>query len=135
MSIMKSFGLLVLAGGLVGCSTVEPILRNQLAANIKPILKIEERIDQMRYYTNMLDSIGGISQEKLAELKGHYDVYYVYYLASNLYLAEGNTESYLAHVKQAQSELDAIEAILKDGLAKEWEQNSGEKGSLSQLNL
>jgi len=46
-----------------------------------------------------------------------------------------NTESYLAHVKQAQSELDAIEAILKDRLAKEWEQDSGEKGSLSQLNL
>ncbi len=135
MSLMKSFGLLVLAGGLVACSTVEPISRNQLAANIKPILKIEERNDQMRYYTNMLDSLGGISKEKLEELKGHYDVYYVYYLASTLYLAEGNTESYEAHVKQAQSELDAIEAILKDGLAKEWEQDSGEKGRLSHLNL
>jgi hypothetical protein len=135
MSFMKSFGLLLLASGLVGCSTVEPISRKQLAANIKPILKIEERIDQMRYYTKMLDSLGGISKEKLAELKGHYDVYYVYYLASNLYLAEGNTVSYLANVKQAQSELDAIEAILKDGLAKEWNQDSGEKDSLSQLNL
>ncbi len=135
MSLMKSLGLLVLAGGLVACSTVEPISRNKLAANIKPILKIEERIYQMRYYTKMLDSLGGISKEKLEDLKGHYDVYYVYYLASNLYLAEGNTESYEAHVKQAQSELDAIEAILKDGLAKDWEQDSGEKGSLSQLNF
>ncbi len=135
MSFMKSFGLLVLAGGLVACSTVEPISRNQLEANIKPILKIEERIDQMRYYTNMLDSLGGISKEKLEDLKGPYDVYYVYYLASNRCLAEGPTESYLAHVKQAQSELDAIEAILKDGLAKDWEQDSGEKGRLSHLNL
>ncbi len=78
MGLMKSFGLLVLAGGVVACSTVEPISRNQLAANIKPILKIEERIDQMRYYTKLLDSLGGISKEKLADLKGHYDVYYVY---------------------------------------------------------
>ncbi len=132
---MKSFGLLVLAGGLVGCSTVEPISRNQLAANIKPILKIEERIDQMRYYTKMLDSLGGISKEKSEDLKGHYDVYYVYYLASNLYLAEGNTESYLAHVKQAQSELDAVEAILKDGLAKDWELDSSAESKYSQLNL
>ena len=135
MSFMKSFGLLVLAGGLVACSTVEPISRNQLAANIKPILEIEERIDQMRYYTKLLDSLGGISKEKLEDLKGHYDVYYVYYLASNLYLAEGNTESYLAHVKQAQSELDAIEAILKDGLAKEWELDSSAESKYSQLNL
>ncbi len=135
MSFMKSFGLLVLASGVVACSTVEPISRNQLAANIKPILKIEERLDQMMYYTNMLDSLGGISKEKLAELKGHYDVYYVYYLASNFYLAEGNTESYLAHVKQAQSELDAIEAILKDGLAKDWELDSSAESKYSQLNL
>lgn len=135
MSFMKSFGFLVLASGLVACSTVEPISRNQLAANIKPILKIEERIDQMRYYTKMLDSLGGISKEKSEELKGHYDVYYVYYFASNLYLAEGNTESYEAHVKQAQSELDAIEAILKDGLAKEWELDSGAESKYSQLNL
>jgi len=135
MGLMKSFGLLVLAGGLVACSTVEPISRNQLEANIKPILKIEERIDQMRYYTKLLDSLGGISKEKLANLKGHYDVYYVYYLASNLYLAEGNTESYLAHVKQAQSELDAIETILKDGLAKEWELDSSAESKYSQLNL
>jgi len=135
MGLMKSFGLLVLAGGLVACSTVEPISRNQLAANIKPILEIEERIDQMRYYTKLLDSLGGISKEKLEDLKGHYDVYYVYYLASNLYLAEGNTESYEAHVKQAQSELDAIEAILKDGLAKDWELDSSAESKYSQLNL
>jgi len=125
----------IVAGGLVACSTVEPISRNQLAANIKPILKIEERIDQMRYYTKLLDSLGGISKEKLEDLKGHYDVYYVYYLASNLYLAEGNTESYEAHVKQAQSELDAIEAILKDGLAKEWELDSSAESKYSPLNL
>lgn len=87
----------------------------------------------MRYYTKMLDSLGGISKGKLEDLKGHYDVYFVYYLASNLYLVERNTESYEAHVKQALSELDAIEAILKDGFAKEWEQDYGEKGSLSQL--
>ncbi len=88
----------------------------------------------MRYYTKMLDSLGGISKEKLEDLKCHYDVYFVYYLASNLYLVERNTESYEAHVKQALSELGAIEAILKDGFAKEWEQDYGEKGSLSQLN-
>jgi hypothetical protein len=133
MELMKSTLLLLLASGLVACTPIDPIPRNQLAANIKPILKIEERIDQMRYYTKVLDSLGGITKEKLEELKGHYDVYYVYYLASNVHLAEGNTESYLAHVELAERELEAIEAILKDGLAKEWEEDSSKKSNFSQL--
>jgi hypothetical protein len=87
----------------------------------------------MRYYTKVLDSLGGITKEKLEELKGHYDVYYVYYLASNVHLAEGNTDSYLAHVELAERELEAIEAILKDGLAKEWEEDSSKKSNFSQL--
>jgi hypothetical protein len=133
MELMKSTLLLLLASGLVACTPIDPIPRNQLAANIKPILKIEERIDQMRYYTKVLDSLGGITKEKLEELKGHYDVYYVYYLASNVHLAEGNTDSYLAHVELAERELEAIEAILKDGLAKEWEEDSSKKSNFSQL--
>ena len=112
MNIIKSAISVILASGLVACSQIEPVSRKQIVANIEPILKIEERIDQMRYYTQVLDSIGGISKEKLGELKAHYDIYYVYYLASNVHLAEGNTESYLAHLRLAEGELDAIEAIL-----------------------
>jgi len=46
------------------------------------------------YYTKMLGSLGGLSQGKSTELKGHLDIYYVYYLASNVQLAKGNMVSY-----------------------------------------
>ncbi|MFQ5902097.1 MAG: hypothetical protein ACE5JO_00235 [Candidatus Binatia bacterium] len=118
---MKTIHLLlplVLAGWLAACSQIQPISRDQMAANIDPILKLENRIGQVKYYTKMLISVGGISDEKGDELKAHHDIYYVYYLTANVQLARGNMESYVAYVKAAESELDLMEAILKDRLDK-----------------
>lgn len=126
---------LVLACGLVACSTMNPIPRDQLAANMAPILKIEKRYAQVSHYTKILGSQGWISEQQWEELKPHYDVYYVYYLASNVHLARGDVTSYLAHVRMAEKELDVIEAILKDTLAKEREMDSGRKREFSGFNL
>jgi hypothetical protein len=60
----------------------------------------------------------GMSQESAQKLKATHDVYYVYYLAASVYLARGNLEAYLAHLKQAEKELDSMEAILKRDLSK-----------------
>ncbi len=109
---------LVLAGGLAACSQMQPISRDQMAANIDPILKLENRVGQVKYYTKMLISVGGISDKKEDELKEHHDVYYVYYLTANVHLAGGDMESYQAYVEAAESELDLMEAILKDRLDK-----------------
>ncbi len=132
---MKNLGLafsLVLAMGLAACSQVrlEPIPRDQLAENIAPILKMEKRIDQVMYYTKMLGSLGGLSQGKSTELKGHLDIYYVYYLASNVQLAKGNMVSYQAHLKLAEKELDVMESILKDGLDKDLEFDYSGEGNI-----
>ena len=98
-------------------------------------MNVEKRADRIRYYVKVLDSIGGMSKERSEELKAHYDVYYVYYLASNVHLAGGKTEYYLAHIKLVEGELDAIETILSDGFAEDWELDSGQEEKLSQLNL
>lgn len=135
MKIVKSTLFLILASGVMACSQIDPIPPSQLVANIAPILKVEKRADQMRYYVQVLDALGGMSKERSEELKAHYDIYYVYYLASNVHLAGGETESYLAHIKLAEGELDAIEAILNDGFAEGLESDSGQESTLSQLNL
>ncbi len=101
---MKKLGLtlsLILALGLGACSQVQvqPIARDQLVENIAPILKMEKRLDQVMYYTKMLGSLGGLSQGKSKELKSHLDIYYVYYLASNVQLARGNMIAYQAHLE------------------------------------
>ncbi len=135
MNIMKFTLSLIMASGIVACSQIDPAPRNQLVANITPILDVEKRADRIMYYLKVLDSIGGVSKERSEELKAHYDVYYVYYLASNVQLAGGKTESYLAHVKLAEGELDAIETILNDGFAEGWELDSGQEEKLSKFNL
>jgi len=138
---MKNLGLavsLVFAMGLAACSQVrlEPIPRDQLADNIAPILKMEKRLDQVMYYTKMLGSLGGLSQGKSTQLKSHLDIYYVYYLASNVQLAKGNMVSYQAHLKLAEKELDVMESILKDGLDKDFGFDySGESNDFSRSKL
>ena len=129
---------LVLAMGMAACSQVQvvPISRDQLVENIDPILKMEKRIDQVMYYAKMLGSLGGLSQGKSSELKTHLDIYYVYYLASNVQLAKGNMVSYQAHLKLAEKELDVMESILKDGLDKDLEFDySGESNDFSRSQL
>ena len=135
MNIMKIALFLIMACGVLACSQIDPTPRNHLVANIAPILEVKKRADRIMYYLKVLDSIGGVSKERSEELKAHYDVYYVYYLASNVHLAGGTTDSYLAHVKLAEGELDAIETILDDGFAEGWELDSGQEKKLSQLNL
>jgi len=138
---MKNLGLalsLVLAMGLAACSQVQvaPISRDQLVNSIAPILKMEQRLDQVMYYTKMLGSLGGLSQGKSKELKNHLDIYYVYYLASNIQLAKGNMESFTAHLKLAEKELDVMESIVKDGLDKDFEFDySGEGKDFSRSKL
>lgn len=135
MKIPKLTLPLAFAAAFVACSQIDPIPRDQLLANMGPILRVEKRFDQVRYYTQMLGSLGEISEGKTKELKKHLDIYYIYYLASNIHLARGNMESYLAHVKLAERELDVMEAILKDGLAKEWELDPSGESNFSKSNL
>ena len=138
---MKKLALtlsLVLVLGLGACSQVQvqPIARDQLVENIAPILKMEKRLDQVMYYTKMLGSLGGLSQGKSTELKSHLDIYYVYYLASNVQLARGNMNAYQTHLELAEKELDVMESILKDGLDKDFEFDySGENKDFSRSKL
>jgi len=101
-----------------GCSQVqmEPISRAKLTENLAPILKMEKRLEQVMYYTRALKSLG---KDKSKEIKRHLDIYYVYYLATNVQLAKGNMESFRAHLKLAERELDTMESILKDGFDKD----------------
>jgi hypothetical protein len=81
----------------------------------------------------VLDSLGGITEENAKTFKTHLDVFNVYYLAATIHLAEGNTKSYLAHVKSAEEELRAIEAMLRDKMGEIGDSNSArEKALLNQ---
>lgn len=140
MNMSKLALSLMLALGLTACAPLQqPISRDQLAQHIDPILNMERRLDQVMYYTKMLGSMGGLTQGKSKELKQHLDVYYVYYLASNVQLAKGDMEAYHAHVALAERELDVMEKILRDGLDKDFDQqpdpNASWEGEFSRSKL
>jgi len=103
---------LLSAGGLLACSQIPTISRDQLTANLAPILKIDERADQVEATTRILGLVGQMTAEKVKELKTHYEIYYVHYLAASVNLARGSMEDYKAHLRQAETELEAMEAIL-----------------------
>jgi len=123
-SFIAVLAALALAGSACSQMQIEPISqipisRDKLVQKLNPILKLEKRLDQIMYYTRVLGSLGGMSQDKSTELKEHLNIYYPYYLASNVQLAKGNIVSYEAHLKLANEELDAMEAIIKEGLLDE----------------
>ena len=103
---------LLSAGGLLACSQLPTISRDQLTANLAPILKVEERVDEIKANSKIFGLVGQMTAEKVEELKTHYDIYYVHYLAASVNLARGNMEDYKAHLRQAETELEAMEAIL-----------------------
>ena len=103
---------LLSAGGLLACSQIPTISRDQLTANLAPILKVGERADQVKATTQILSLVGQMTAEKVEEMKTHYVIYNVHYLAAGVYLARGSMEDYKAHLRQAETELEAMEAIL-----------------------
>jgi hypothetical protein len=125
-----------LALGLTACSqAIQPLSRDEVAANLAPLLKIERRADQVKYYSLLLTNLGGIGADSVAIIKKHHDIYFVYYLAANLNLARGNIDSYLVHVRLAEKELDSMESILKEGFATLAQRNPRAEKDLSRLGL
>ncbi len=137
MRTAKLIAALVLVIGLTACSNtiIDPLPRNQVVANMDPILDMEKRFNNLSYYTKMLGSVGSIPKDKSDALQDHYDVYYVYYITSNTQLAGGNIGASLAHVKLANRELDSVEKILKsimsDKTDKAQEKEAGKDRSAS----
>jgi hypothetical protein len=121
--------LLVFAHGWMACAQVGS-LPDQISANLGPILKIEDKAKQIISCAQVLDSLGDITEENAKTFKTHLNVFNVYYFAATIQLAEGNTKSYLAHVKSAEEELHAMETILKAKMGELGVSNSARKKAL-----
>ncbi len=105
-------GILIM--GLAACSTVGPIPPDQITQNLSSILEVEERAERVRSNAQVLQLYGGMSSEKAARLKSHFDVYYVHYLAASVSLAQGDIRIYKTHASLANKELTAMEMILHE---------------------
>ena len=96
----------------LGCSTIQPIGRETVASNMKPVLEIEDHAGRLIREQQMLAFSGWMEEAGDRAFKSHYDVYYVYHAAAVSHLAHGEISLYRQCVKLAQSELDALKQIL-----------------------
>jgi hypothetical protein len=125
MPIQKSHMLAVILFPLLvaGCTQVnpgsrEPVSREEVVANLRPILDMEQRVAELTLAMRKLPLVTNLSPQDAHALKEHYDVYYVYHNAAATSLAEGDFEAYRNHVRGGLKELDSMEAKLKDVLEK-----------------
>lgn len=135
MNTLKPALFLTLAVGLTACSQIRPVAREEIAANMIPISAVESRSQRVVALVQMLSKAGALSQSALETVKGHYDVYFIYYTASTVYLARGNMESYIAHVKLAEVELEAVERLLRESVFRESELQSNKEPETPKLEL
>jgi hypothetical protein len=122
--------LLTLGGAWIGCMQTGPVPPGQISARLGPILKIEDKVREVICYGQILDSVGGVTEASAKTLKAHFDVFYVYYLAATIHLANGNTKSHLAAIELAEQELHIVKAILKDELGEIEGSDSGQRRRL-----
>ncbi len=107
---MKKISLwLVLLTILTGCSLAlpdDPITRDKLSENMGEVLELEREVSSIQTYMTMYGS--AMTEDMLKAVKSIYDRYYLYYMAANVALANGDIELYRKHLAMAKAEVEKI---------------------------
>jgi len=83
----------------------------QVANNIEVITALEYRISEISMLVGMMG--GFIEQEELDELKVHSDIYFVYYFAAQVALANEEMEDFKEYIEEADNSLDRMMEIIE----------------------
>jgi len=83
----------------------------QVANNIEVITALEYRITEISMLVGMMGGL--IEQEELDELKVHSDIYFVYYFAAQVALANEEMEDFKEYIGEADDSLDRMMEIIE----------------------
>lgn len=100
---------------LAGCSLAlpdDPITGDNLSENISEVLELEREVASIQTYMAMFAS--AMTEDTLKAVQSIYDRYYLYYMAANVALANGDIELYKKHLKMAKAEVDKIMHTLSE---------------------
>ncbi len=98
---------------LSGCLSAQPVPRQQIVDNLKPIVEIETRANRITLVIQKLAMLGELKKTDQRALKEHFDVYYIHHKAAAVFLAQGDLVGYESHINAADKELDGIESKLR----------------------
>jgi len=85
----------------------------QVAANVERIVELERRIDDILILVGMASATGLIEKEAVEDIKFHGDIYFVYYLAAQVALANEEMEDFIEYIELASDSLDKMEEIIE----------------------
>lgn len=104
---------LSLAFVLAGCAPVH-FSRETIADNIAPVVALERRVDWITQESRAKHQFGILSREVIEALKEALDIYYVFYLAASVKLAEGRLDTYRELLSMAAREVDRMERLIRE---------------------
>jgi len=86
----------------------------QVASNVGRIVALEERMDDILGLVGMARSI--LTEDNIADVKTEGDIYFVYYIAAQVALAEEEMEDFAEYIEEANDSLDRMMEIIETPL-------------------
>lgn len=103
---------LALAFVLAGCGPVY-FSRETVVDNIATVVALEKRVGWIAQESRAKYRLGILSREVAEALKETLDIYYVFYLAASVNLAEGKLDTYHELLSMAAREVDHMEMLIR----------------------
>lgn len=86
--------------------------RDELVKALPAVVEVEKRAEVVRNKLQILAFTGAMPQSIAEEIKGLYDVYYVWHKAATLALSRGDFAQYEKFLEAARVELNKMEKLL-----------------------
>jgi len=87
----------------------------QVATNVERIVALEDKVGDISSIVRMIGS--SIGEDGVDQIRVHGDIYFVYYLAANVALANGEMEDFEEYLEMADDELDRMLEIVDEAEA------------------
>ncbi len=89
---------------------------NFVAEYLPRLLSLEKEADSILEQLKTLPFLGINMEDQVDEMQNHFDTYWVYYHAANVYLSGGNQDLYVQAVARAEHALQRINDIITKAL-------------------
>ena len=118
---MKKLFLILILSLLVvsGCAVSSQQLLgspNFVKENLPQLLSVEQEAEAVLQQLQMLAFIGVDLEEFVDEMQNHFNTYWVYYHAANVYLSGGNRDLFVQAIARAEHSLQKIRDVIDESL-------------------
>ena len=89
---------------------------NFVKENLPRLLSLEKESEQIVAQLRMMTMFGIAPEDSLEEMQEHYNFYWVYYNAANVYLSNGNRDLFVQAIARAEQALQKVRDAFQESL-------------------